>query len=102
MATASSSSMDTPVPPERDYLHPGVFVLPRYPLFVVEDAGLSPQDLPQGIVPWDSLAIIKQYAPEESRDIVICGWPGVADILRQLEQAVIRRAREGARQRGGQ
>ena len=96
-STSSGSTGTTPATePERDYRNPGIFVLPRQPLFIVEDLSLARHStsLPSVAVPWSALAVIKQYAPDQSRDLVVCGWDGVAQVLRQVEQAIIRQARE--------
>lgn len=102
MATARSSSAGTsqgptptPAVPEQDYVNPGVFVVAGQPVFIVEDASLAhlTRDLPMMRIPWSALTTIKASVPDVSRDIVICGWDGVADILEQLERALVSRAR---------
>lgn len=89
----SSSTPPVAPPPEQDYTNPGVFVLPGSPLFIVEDPSLAVRDLPNVRIPWSALTTIKASIPDESRDIVICGWDGVAEILEQLERALVSRAR---------
>ncbi len=102
MATARSSSAAagqtapaTATPPEQDFVNPGVFVTSGQPLFIVEDPSLArlADTLPNVRIPWSALTTIKANMPDESRDIVICGWDGVADILEQLERALVSRAR---------
>lgn len=98
MAATTSSSPNVPVD-DRDYANPGVFVTGWPNVLMVEDMSLLAHvgQLPSVEVPWESLATLKVHAPELSRDIVVCGWEGVADILRVLEGRVLRDVRLRAR-----
>lgn len=96
MAATSSSSGATQRPPaspvdDRDYVNPGMFVMPWSPIYIVEDPSLMTllSRVPTVDIPWDALATLKVHAPDVSKDIVIAGWEGVGDIVRRLEQAVL-------------
>lgn len=96
MAATSSSAGATQRPPtvptdDRDYINPGLFVMPWSPIYIVEDPALRRllANVPTVDIPWDALATLKVHAPDVSKDIVIAGWEGVGDIVRRLEQAVL-------------
>lgn len=94
--SASQAATDVPTP---DHANPGVFVMPWSPLLVGEDPSLREvlARHSMGRVPWDILSALKIHAPDISQDIVICGWPGVEDILERLERVVMRQLRDGLR-----
>src|SRR5437762_2010717 len=96
--TSSSGANQPPVVPQddRDFINPGIFVTQWPVALLIEDESLRGRltELPTVEVPWDSLATLKMHAPEMSKDIVICGWEGVADIIRQLEGRVLLAVRD--------
>lgn len=102
-ASSGAGQVEQPVPPvdDRDYINPGVFITPWPNVLMVEDMDLQRHigDLQSVEVPWESLATLKVHAPEMSRDIIIVGWAGAADIIRRLEGLVLRDLRHGIRRK---
>lgn len=84
MATTSTGAvLPDPVNPL-----PGVYVSHAALFYTAASAPVDPRVLsgaPQA-VPWETLANLKLLLPAAiSAEITICGWEGVATILRELE-----------------
>lgn len=100
---SAGQTQQPPAPPvdNRDYVNPGIFVTSWPPVLLVEDQDLRQhvRNLPTVEVPWESLATLKVHAPDMSKDIIVCGWQGAADIIRRLEGLVLRDLRHGVRRK---
>lgn len=92
MATSPSTSSAPPEPP--DPPPAGLFVSTAATsllLMAEDETAALVRDVRGSItprIPWQTLANLRLFCPEESGGIVIAGWDGVGRILDELEAIV--------------
>lgn len=102
MATTTSSETPTPTPqtPREPPPTPTTFTSSdAYGLVVLSSIGAQAPPQRLSAVPWQALTTLKLLMPRETADLIIAAYPGVPEILLDVEQRVLEAVRAARRGR---